>query len=127
MRRIRALLLGGLAAIGFAACQTMPIGDDVRLTRLVVSDDLNDGVPYTVTMPYQTKGGNPYIARKACFTWSGEGPYCFSIRDDPNAKEFTTRLRTGNPGSYDLRGYVEYSVYGETKRSNTVGKLIIVR
>ena len=125
MRRT-AILVPLLAVLAVAACQTMPLGDEVRLTKLVVSDNLRDGIPYTVTMPYQTTGGNRFSVRKACFTWSGEGPYCFPVRDDPNVKEFSARLHTGSRGSYNLRGYVEYLVFGEKKRSNTVGTMIVV-
>ena len=98
----------------------------ITLSKLVVDENLDAGVRYEVTLPYEVSGEGSISVRKACFRWSGEGPYCFDARHDKGSKTVKVRLRTRNPNIYRLAGYVEYTSNGSAKKSNVVAQMINV-
>lgn len=109
----------------FNICGIATAADKVTLNDLKVSSKLKKGVPYAVTLPV-TVEGKPRIM-KACFKWSGEGPYCFSARHVKSKSQLQLMLRTKNPNTYSLEGYVQYSVDGKVYKSNAISKEIHVR
>ena len=100
-------------------------GATLTATDMVVDNILKAGVPYTATIKYETIGKGAEILR-GCFTWSGEGPYCFKPSSTA-AGEATWSLRTGNPNVYRLSGAIEYSSAGETRQTNFVSATIDVQ
>lgn len=88
-----------------------------------MDNPLTAGVPYEVRLPY-TKSGNVKVDG-GCFTWSGEGPYCFDV--SVRTQTIRAKLRTGNPNKYRLGAYVEYRSGGKKLKSNTVYAPIDVR
>lgn len=113
-----------LFAASLVAASTLPVwAGELKLKSLQVDNPLKAGIAYEVRLPY-TKIGNVKV-RKGCFTWSGEGPYCFDV--NVRTQTIRTKLRTGNPGKYRLGGYIEYSSDGKKLKSNTVYSQIDVR
>ena len=94
-------------------------------TELIVNKALKPGIPYPATIKYAATGEGAQILR-GCFTWSGEGPYCFEPISTATG-EATWRLRTNNPNVYKLAGSVEYRSAGGTRRSNFVSAIIDVQ
>lgn len=114
-----------------AACQRAPTGTaesapTIELTRLVVDKNLTAGVPYEVSMPYEASADGSIDIDKACFMWSGEGPYCFRADHDRSGKTISAMLSTGNPSVYRLAGFVRYRSNGWDMESNAVSSLISV-
>ena len=125
-----------LAGIGLlSACQASKIGTGpaadaaptLTLSTLVVDKDLKAGVSHQVSMPYEVSGEGSIVVQQACFWWSGEGPYCFSAQDDTANKTVSVTLRTNNPNTYRLAGYVKYESNGWDKSTNTVSQIINVK
>ena len=126
---MRSLVIVGMA---LAACAPTKVGTPeeaptVSLTELVVSQQLRAGVPYPATLQYDIEGQGDISFREACFTWSGEGPYCFDVYDNRAANQVRASLRTGNPNEYLLAGFVRYYANGYERESNTVDAMINVR
>lgn len=93
------------AAVTLAA--TSAYSADLKLTGIVVKQNLRAGVPYDVGLKYT---GDPANVSEVCFLWSGEGPYCWDdLRVDKGSKTIRTKARTGNPNTYTLTGFVRYS------------------
>ncbi len=126
---------GGILAattVLVAACAAQKVGTPeaaptMILSELVVNTNLKAGVPYPASLRYRIEGKGDVIVTKSCFTWSGEGPYCFNVSDDRSAGEAKTRLRTNNPNSYTLLGYLKYTSNGYEKQTPAVGVSIIVK
>ncbi len=93
-----------------------------------VASEIEAGKSYTATLPYRIAGAGDVTIAEACFTWSGEGPYCFDgFRDDRDAREVSMDLVTRNPNRYLLAGFVKYRANGHAKESNEVSAAIRVR
>lgn len=128
----RRYLCAVLLALVLTACQTTQTGSaetapTLILTTLEVDENLSATIPYAVSLPYQIVGEGTVTVRQACFTWSGEGPYCFNAQNDSDNKTITVRLHTNNPNTYVLAGFVEYVSNGWKKQSNTVSQIIDVK
>ncbi len=91
-------------------------------TRLEdVPRELTAGEAYEATLPYRIEGEGSVVVTEGCFSWSGEGPYCFDqLNDDRDARELTQGLLTRNPDRYTLTAFVKYTANGSEKRSNVV-------
>jgi len=123
------ILLAALAWSAFVPLRTVAAESTTRVTleSFQVPDTLKAGKPYAVTLGYRIDGTEAVRITKACFTWSGEGPYCFSPTDSRAAATVTVRLKTGNAGTYLLAGFVRYSVGLGDYESNTLSSTIVVR
>jgi hypothetical protein len=126
----RALLVM-VTVLAAAGCATVPTGPlapgEVRLLSLEVPEDVRAGVPYEVVLRFEA-AGQPLIPR-ACFFWSGEGPFCVAglgvTYGSPGM--LRARLSTRTPRFYTLTAYVEYSHGADTRRSNQVSAGLFVR
>ena len=100
--------------------------EELRLTKLVVKEDLEAGDPYEVVLLF-TMSSTVTIER-VCFLWDDEGPYCWKkFYVYWGAGEIRTKARTNNPNIYTLTGYVDYNNGTESKISNSVSADINVR
>jgi len=108
-------------------------GDDgssagfLTATALTVKSDLQAGVPYPVAIEYNIDGAGQIGIQEACFTWNGEGPYCFPVTLDANRSQVIANLRTGNPNTYTLNGAIRYVVNGKSVLTNWTSVTINVR
>ncbi len=109
-----------MVALGACAAPKAGLEKDaplLRVTQLEVERELTADIPYAATLRYTVVGaGGKVSINQACFTWSGEGPYCFPVRTQHG--DATSTLRTRNPGVYYLKGFLEYTSNGYSKRSN---------
>jgi len=118
----------GLAVSSCVTVSTAPlVPGELRLLSMRVPETIIRGNPYAAFIIFEAEG-EPQI-KEACFSWSGEGPYCFNVMNaqygSPGA--FTVRLLTNNPGSYGLDCYVKYFREGKIKMTNQIGIQIYVR
>lgn len=97
---------------------------EVRLKSLKVNSNLSAGVPYDVNIPLSLNGSIKDV--EGCFSWSGEGPYCFAPLK-MSSKNFYIKLRTGNPGTYELKGFLKFKDENGNAQSNAVTKTIKVK
>lgn len=112
----------------FDAFKAVPVvaAATLSVTTMAVEENLKAGVPYTVRLGYEIAGGQAKV-KEGCFTWSGEGPYCFPVRVDEANKQAVIQLQTGNPNQYDLGGFLRYSSNGGDHESNAMTTSIDVR
>ena len=125
---VTSLIMGGILLI--SSCATVPTRalnpGELRLFKIEVPQegDSRKGLPFRVNLYFEAEG-KPEIKR-ACFYWSGDGPYCFKINNvkygPPGMMEVD--IRTNLIGSYSLQGYVLYLRDGKTEISNKVSTLI---
>ncbi|MCP5373757.1 MAG: hypothetical protein H6907_18665 [Hyphomicrobiales bacterium] len=124
----QAFLVAVILALSLAACQTAGTGKGpVTVTSMTTPDRILAGKPYEVSLTFT--GPEGVSIGRVCFTWSGEGPYCFgnrSLRISGDTKEVIVHLRTNNANSYWLNGYVEYVFEGRKYISNNVERSITV-
>jgi energy-converting hydrogenase Eha subunit E len=122
------VLMGGAILLGTSSCATVskePLAEgELRLLNatLPVVGVVKTGLPYEVKITF-IADGEPAI-RRACFSWSGEGPYCYPIKP--------TDVRYGSPGSFSVmlfpafigayraECYVEYYEGRKILRTNVV-------
>ncbi len=99
---------------------------ELRLLSLAVPDKENIKLnsPFTVDILFEAEG-RPEV-RAACFTLSGDGPHCSKITYVDYGSPGTIRLqiRTRNPGSRLLEGYVLYVRDGKVQATNVVSTYI---
>jgi hypothetical protein len=132
MRRSRSLfmvvLVGGAILLGGSSCATVskePLAPgELRLlsASLPVVGVVKEGLPYEVKITF-IADGEPRM-RRACFSWSGEGPYCYPI--NPKDVEFGSpgsfrmMLYPAFVGAYRAECYVEYFQGRKVLRTNVV-------
>ncbi len=112
--------------MAISSCATVPnkplVPGELRLLSLAVPDKENIKLnsPFTVDILFEADG-RPEV-RAACFTLSGDGPHCSKVTDVDYGPPGTIRLRirTRNPGSRLLEGYVLYVRDGKVQATNTV-------
>ncbi len=91
----------------------------------------NEGIKarssYEVGIHFEADG-KPEI-ETACFSWSGDRPSCYKVKDVEFGSPGTikVRLRTNDPGEYILEGYVEYVRDGKKQKTNVVSSQILVK
>ena len=95
---------------------------ELTLSNMQVTPTVKAGKPYIVRLAYSADDDTEII--RACFSWSGEGPYCFPV--DVRRSTIRVQLRTNNPNKYELEGFVEFKSGSKTKASNLVSKTIRV-
>ncbi len=108
------------ALVGLAACAgdgpdnavkaPLALGEDeVRVAALDVPSPVAAGAAYTVTFRGIEKGDPAISFVNACFTWSGEGPYCYPVTEDKAERSVAVRLSTSVPRDYVLTGLLTYA------------------
>jgi energy-converting hydrogenase Eha subunit E len=132
MRKSRSLLMivlmGGAILLGACSSATVskePLSEgELRLLNatLPVVGVVKIGLPYDVTVTF-IADGEPRI-RRACFSWSGEGPYCYTIKPQDvtygSPGDFRVTLFPAFIGPYRAECYVEYYQGTKILRTNVV-------
>jgi len=130
MKRVLTSILTSVAILlAISSCSTVPKGPlepgEMRLLRLDVPENgnLKVNIAYQVTIKFKADG-RPEV-RRACFTWSGEGPRCTRVKDANYGSDASLDVLFYAPlGHYLLECYVEYVRDGKVRRTNTVGSYI---
>jgi len=125
------VFMGGIILLVFS-CATVPTGPlspgEVRLLKMDVprEGDVRLGVPFMVNINFEADG-RPEM-RRACFFWSGDGPYCSKVTKVNYGSPGTiyVELLTWSSGQYFLESYVLYVQDGKTRRTNVVDTHIYI-
>jgi hypothetical protein len=133
MRRsvLVSVLMGGVTLLVFC-CATVPSGPpapgEVKLIRVDVphEEGIKRNLPFPVIINFEADG-RPEI-RRACFYWSGEGPYCFKVVDVSYGSPGTISVepRAKESGSYVLEAYILYVRDGKTQPTKVIRSLILI-
>ena len=133
MKGVLTLILMTVAILlAISSCATVskePLGPgEVRLLSMdvPVNGNLKTGVEYWVNVNFQADG-NPEI-RRACFSWSGDGPYCVRVKakDVKYGSDAYVQVPIhGRPGSNRLECYLEYVRDGRGRQTNTVTSFVV--
>jgi hypothetical protein len=121
-----AVLMIEAVLLGITSCATVPdkplAPGELRLLSVLVpeKENIRLNLPFVVNIRFEAEG-TPEI-RAACFTLSGDGPHCFKVADVDYGPPGTIRvqIRTKNPGSRLLEGYVLYIRDGKIQPTNVV-------
>ncbi len=83
-------------------------------------------LPFVVNIQFEADG-KPEI-RRACFYWSGEGPYCFKVVDVSYGSPGTIRVepRAKDSGAYALEAYVLYLRDGKTQPTKVISSRVLI-
>ena len=127
-----AVLMGGVVMLFISSCATVPTepltSGELRLLSLHVPqrEDIKVNFPFVVNINFEADG-NPEI-RTACFSFSGDGPYCFKVTDVNYGSPGTIKVqvRAKNSGSHALESYVYYIKDRKVQPTNVVGSQIRV-
>jgi hypothetical protein len=120
-----AVLIGGVVILSISSCATVPTeplaSGELRLLSIhAEKGDIRVNFPFVVNVNFEADG-KPEI-RTACFSFSGDGPYCFKVTDvnygSPGAIKVQVRVK--NSGSQALESYVYYIKDGKVQPSNAV-------
>jgi hypothetical protein len=125
-------LIGGIVILLISSCATVskePIASgELRLLSIHVSmkEDIKVNFPFVVNVNFEADG-KPEI-RTACFSFSGDGPYCYKVTDVNYGSPGTIKVqvRSKNSGSHSLETYVYYIREGKVQPTNVVGSQIRV-
>ena len=127
------VLAAGLSAHSCATVPAEPMTPgEMRLLKIQApTGDIRANIVYVFDLFFEAEG-RPAVKR-ACFYWSGDGPYCSNVKrvnyGSPGTIE--VELRSNPPGTYgygthQLECYVEYDRDGKSARTNVVGTHIAV-
>ena len=136
MRAILIAVLLSCVLFFVSSCATVPTGPltegEVRLLNIQVpgNESVRVTVEYPTNLAFQADG-NPEIKR-ACFYWSGDGPYCFYVRNVDYGPPGRIQIWSRAPvvqkaGSYRVECYVEYLYNGKPRISNTVSTAVYLK
>lgn len=134
MRRVTAFLLtslmGGVMLLG-SSCATAPTPlapGEVRLLRIDVPNEvgIKKSLPFTVNIVFEADG-KPQI-KTACFSFSGDGPYCSKVLDVDYGSPGTISAepRATMSGMYALEVYVLYIRNGKTQPTRKISTPITI-
>jgi hypothetical protein len=106
-----------------ATVSTKPIAPgEVRLLGINIREtgDILRNLQYPADISFEADG-RPEIKR-ACFSWSGQGPYCLKVKDvNYGSGMIKVDFRSPNsPGDYTLESYVLYVRDERTRSTNVV-------
>ena len=126
MKGVSTLILMTVAILlGISSCATVskePLETgELRLLSMDVPENgnLRTGLVYRVRVYFQADG-KPEI-RRACFSWSGDGPYCVLAKDVNYGSDAYVEVPIyAHLGQNRLECYVEYVRDGKIRRTNTV-------
>lgn len=93
------------------------------IQSLSVPENVIAGQTYMAELSVTLDGNFDHL--KGCFSWSGEGPYCFLAEYKEGI--VSTPLRTGNPNTYKLDGFVTFSADGKTITTRPVSTTLVVK
>ena len=121
-----AVLMIEAVLLGISSCATVPdkplAPGELRLLSVLVpeKENIRLNLPFVVDIRFEADG-KPEV-RAACFTLSGDGPHCLKVTDVDYGSPGTIRvqIRTKNPGSRLLEGYVLYIRDGKIQPTNVV-------
>jgi len=129
MKKILVPILMSLAILLAISSCTMVRKGELRLLDMEILDSrrVRTNVQFWVRVNFEADG-NPEI-RKACFYWTGDGPYCVNV--DAKNVEYGSFAYFDVPldaryGSAILQCYVEYLRDEKIERSNAVASSINV-
>jgi hypothetical protein len=121
-----AVLMGGIITSFISSCATVPskplaLGE-LRLLSMQVpmKEDIKVNFPFMVNINFEADG-KPEI-RTACFSFSGDGPYCYKVMDVTYGSHGTIKVqvRAKNTGLIALESYVYYIQDGKVQPTNIV-------
>jgi hypothetical protein len=98
---------------------------ELRLLSMDVPDNgnLKINIEYRVSVKFKADG-KPEI-RRACFSWSGDGPSCVRVKDVKYGSDAYVEVPIyAHPDQNRLECYVEYVRGGKIRRTNTVISLV---
>jgi hypothetical protein len=123
------ILMSAAILLAISSCATVskePLEPgELRLLSMDVPENgnLKTNIEYRVSLKFKADG-NPEI-RRACFFWSGDGPYCVRVKDVKYGSDAYVEVPIYGPdGQYRLDCYVEYVREGRTRRTNTVNSYV---
>jgi hypothetical protein len=125
MKRVLIRILMGVAILLSISSCTMVGKGELRLIDMEVpeSQRLRSNVQFWVRINFEA-GGNPEI-RRACFFWSGDGPYCVNVKNvEYGSIAYFQVPLYARLGSDSLQCYVEYIRDGKIQRSNAVASFV---
>ena len=125
MKRVLIRILMGVAILLSISSCTMVGKGELRLIDMEVpeSQRLRSNVQFWVRINFEA-GGNPEI-RRACFFWSGDGPYCVNVKNvEYGSIAYFQVPLYARLGSDSLQCYVEYIRDGKMQRSNAVASFV---
>jgi len=125
MKRISTLILMSVVILLAISSCTMVGKGGLRLLSMEVRDSerLRTNVQFWVRINFEADG-NPEI-RRACFYWSGDGPYCVNVKDvEYGSIAYFQVPLYARFGPDSLQCYVEYVRDGEIQRSNAVASFV---
>jgi hypothetical protein len=126
-----AILAGGVAILSISSCATVPTepltSGELRLLSIDVStlkEDIKENFPFVVNIHFEANG-EPEI-RTACFSFSGDGPYCYKVTDVDYGSSGTIKVQVlaKRSGSYALQCYVYYIKDAKVYLTDVVGSNI---
>jgi hypothetical protein len=118
------ILMSVAILLAISSCATVQKGE-LRLLSMDVpeKENLKTNVQFWVRINFEADG-NPEICR-ACFFWSGNGPYCFNVKDVKYGSFAYFQIPLyARLGSDSLQCYVEYVREGKIQRSNAVASFV---
>jgi len=118
------ILMSVAILLAISSC-TMVGKGELRLLSMEVpkSERLRTNVQFWVRINFEADG-NPEI-RRACFFWSGDGPYCVNVKDvEYGSIAYFQVPLYARFGSDSLQCYVEYVRDGKIQRSNAVASFV---
>ena len=128
MKSLIAVLMGVAGLLVISSCATVPkeplASGEVRLLSIgVLGAGIEANSSFAVNIFFEAVG-NPQIKR-ACFSESGEEPYCFDVSDVSyftlgTKRAFRVYLPGLNVGSHRVECYAEYIRDGGTRKTNVV-------
>jgi hypothetical protein len=127
-----AVLIGGVVILSISSCATVPTeplaSGGLRLLSLHVQErgEIRVNFPFVVNINFESDG-KPEI-RTACFSFSGDGPYCYKVTDVNYGSPgmIKVQVRAKNSGSQALESYAYYLRDGKVQPTNVVGSQIRV-
>jgi len=119
-------LKGVIVLLLVSSCATVPreplASGELRLLSMQVplKGDIKINFPFVVNINFEADG-KPEI-RTACFSFSGDGPYCYKVSDISYGSPGTIKVqvRAKNSGSHSLESFVYYIKDGKSQPTNVV-------
>jgi hypothetical protein len=129
-----AALMGGAILLGLSSCATVsnePLAaGEMRLLSVAIpsGEVVRAGLGYEAKVVFKADG-QPKI-RRVCFSWSGDGPYCYAV--NPKDVEFgfpgsfRVPLTPTFTGTFRLECFAEYFEEKRILRTNSVSTQVFV-